>query len=102
MRTYIPSLRELHGLRVTDEIIDAIKEETGKYLDEIKKSKGIERNVLMDLLYRAGGIKGSEIGRLLEVDYSTVSQCRKRLRDKLKKDKKLKHIVDQIEGKLSR
>ncbi len=56
----------------------------------------------MDLLYRAGGLKGAEIGRLLEVDYSTVSQCRKRLRDKLKKDKKLKHIVGRIEGKLSR
>ena len=97
-----PSLRELHGLRVKEEIIDAIKEETGKGLDEIKKSKGIERNVLMDLLYRAGGIKGAEIGRLLEVDYSTVSQGRKRLRDKLKKDKKLKHIVNRIEGKLSR
>jgi len=97
-----PSLRELHGLRVKDEIIDAIKEETGKDLDEIKKSKGIERNVLMDLLYRAGGIKGAEIGRLLEVDYSTVSQCRKRLRDKLKKDKRLKHIVGRIEKKLSR
>lgn len=97
-----PSLRELHGLRVKDGIINAIKKETGKDLDEIKKSKGIERNILMDLLYRAGGLKGAEIGRLLDVDYSTVSQCRKRLRDKLKKDKKLKHIVDRIEGDLSR
>ncbi|GBE39185.1 transposase IS200 like protein [bacterium BMS3Bbin08] len=97
-----PSLRKLHGLRVKDEIIDAIQEETGKDLDGIKKSKGIERNVLMDLLYRAGGIKGAEIGRLLEVDYSTVSQGRKRLRDMLKKDKKLKHIVGRIEGRLSR
>ncbi|GBD97233.1 hypothetical protein BMS3Abin06_02129 [bacterium BMS3Abin06] len=48
------SLRELHGLRIKNEIIDAIKEETGKCLDEIKKSKGIDRNILMDLLYRAG------------------------------------------------
>jgi len=43
-----PSLRELHGLRVKDEIIDAVKKETGKDLSEIKKSKGTERNVLMD------------------------------------------------------
>ncbi len=97
-----PSLRELHGLRAKEEIIGAIKEETGKCLDEIKKSKGIERNVLMDFLYRVGGIKGTEIGRLLEVDYSTVSQGRKRLRDRLKKDKKLKQIVNRIERKLSR
>ncbi len=96
------SLRELHGLRVKDEIIEAIKEETGKDLDEIKKSKGIERNVLMDLLYRSGGLKGAEIEKMLEVDYRTVSQCRKKLRDKLKKNKKLKDIVSRIEGKLSR
>jgi DNA-binding MarR family transcriptional regulator len=56
----------------------------------------------MDLLYRSGGIKGSEIGKLLEVDYSTVSQGRKRLRDMLKKDRILKQIVNRIEGKLSR
>ena len=55
----------------------------------------------MDLLYRAGGLKGAEIIRLLEVDYSTVSQGRKRLRNRLKKDKKLKQIVSRIEGKLS-
>jgi REP element-mobilizing transposase RayT len=95
-----PSLREIHGLRAKGEILRAIKEATGKDLDEIKKLKGSERNVLMDLLYRAGGIKGVEIGKLLEVDYSTVSQGRKRLRDKLKKDKKLKQIVNLIEGKL--
>ena len=95
-------MRELHGRRAQEEIIGAIKEETGKGLDEIKKSKGIERNVLMDLLYRSGGIKGSEIGKLLEVDYSTVSQGRKRLRDMLKKDRMLKQIVNRIEGKLSR
>ncbi len=76
-----PSLRKLHGLRA--------KEETDKGLEEIKKAKGIERIVLMDLLYRAGGLKGAEIGRLLDVDYSTVSQGRKRLRDKLRKDRRI-------------
>jgi hypothetical protein len=46
-------------------------------------------------------MKGTEIGRMLEVDYSTVSQGRKRLRDKLKKDKKLKQVMSRIEVKLS-
>lgn len=96
-----PSLRELHGLRVKEEIMEAVKEETGKSLEEIKKAKGIERNVLMDLLYRAGGLRGVEIGTLLDVDYSTVSQGRKRLRDRLRKDRKLMQIVSRIEEKLS-
>lgn len=50
----------------------------------------------MDLLYRIGGIKGIEIGRMMEVDYSTVSQGRKRLRKKLQEDKKLKRMVGRI------
>ena len=96
-----PSLRELHGLRSREEIIKTVKEETGKGLKDMKKAKDVERIILMDMLYRAGGLKGSEIGRLLDVDYSTVSQGRKRLRDRLIKDSKLKQIVSQIEVKLS-
>ncbi len=83
------------------EIIRAVKEETGKGLEEIKKEKSVERIILMDLLYRAGGLRGAEIGTLLEVDYSTVSQGRKRLRDRLRKDRKLKQVVGRIEVKLS-
>jgi chromosomal replication initiation ATPase DnaA len=54
----------------------------------------------MDLLYRGGGIKGVEIGKIMGVDYSTVSQGRKRLREKLSRDKKIKQLVNQIERKL--
>ncbi len=56
----------------------------------------------MDLLYRVGGMKGVEIGRLMEVDYSTVSQGRKRLREKLQKDKGLRQMLYRIERNLSR
>ncbi len=55
----------------------------------------------MDLLYRAGGLKGVEIGKIFGVDYSTVSQSRKRLREKMKKDKKLRTLVEEIEDNLS-
>ncbi len=55
----------------------------------------------MDLLYRLGGLKGTEIGGMMGVDYSTVSQGRKRLREKLKKDKKLSSLMKKIEADLS-
>lgn len=96
-----PSLRELNGLKAQEDIMRVIEEDTGKNLDEIKRAKGIVRNILMDLLYRVGGLKNAEIGRLLEVDYSTVSQGRKTLRDRLRKDRKAMEIVNGIEGKLS-
>lgn len=50
---------------------------------------------------KAGGMKGSEIGRLLDVDRSLMSQEQKRLRDRIEKDKKLKQLAGRIEIKLS-
>jgi DNA-binding MarR family transcriptional regulator len=47
------------------------------------------RQIAMDLLYRAGGLSGTEIGEMMGVDYSTVSLGRKRLREKLKSNKYL-------------
>ncbi len=95
-----PSFRELHGLKAGEEIIRAVEEETGKGLEEIKKAKGIERSILMDMLYRSGGLRGTEIGNILKVDYSTVSQRRNKLRDRLKKDKKLTQLINRIEKRL--
>jgi len=54
-------LREPNGLKAKEDIIRVIEEETGSGLDEIKRSKGIERNILMDLLYREGGLNNAEI-----------------------------------------
>ncbi len=55
----------------------------------------------MDLLYRVGGLSGIEIGEMAGVDYSTVSLGRKRLREKLKRDKHLSQIIKRVEADLS-
>lgn len=51
--------------------------------------------------YRVGGIKCPEIGRLFRIDYGPVSQERKRLREKLLNDKKLRALLGRIESNLS-
>ena len=56
----------------------------------------------MDLLYRLGGLTETGIGEMMGVDYSTVSQGRKRLRETLKRDKSLLRIIETIEANLSR
>ena len=48
------------------------------------------------------GINKREIGILLGVDYSIVSQGRKRLRCKAEKDENVQSVVDCIEAILSR
>lgn len=61
---------------------------------------GLERYIIMDLLYRFGGLKNKQIGEFFCVDYSTVSQGRKRLREQ--KDKNTRELVEKIEQQLSR
>ena len=91
------SMRALQRHRVKDDILKAIEKETGKSLDEIKRERGVLKHVAMDLLYRLGGLKGVEIGEMFEVDYSTVSVGRKRLRDRMQKDRALREMINQIE-----
>jgi len=97
----IPSVKKILSYKAKDEIIKAICDETEKGFDEIVKEKGTLRQVAMELLYRVGGLKGTEIGEIMGVDYTTVSQGRKRLKEKLIKDKNLSLLMERIESKLS-
>lgn len=97
----IPSVKKILSYKAKDKIIKAICEETGKEFDKIIRAKGATRQIAMELLYRLGGLKGTEIGEIMGVDYSTVSQSRKRLKEKLTKDKNLSALMQKIEDKLS-
>ena len=55
----------------------------------------------MELLHRKGGLSGPEVGRIFGVDSSSVSQERKRLREELVKDRKLRLLLDRIEMSIS-
>jgi hypothetical protein len=96
-----PAVGEIHRHRTREEIFAAIQQETKRSLENIKKEKGDIRRIVMEVLYRAGGLKGPAIGEIFGIDYGTVSQERKRLRDKLPKDKKLRALMGRIEMKLS-
>jgi putative transposase len=96
-----PGLAELKRYRALEEVLEILSKETGKTIEEVKVKKHPLRPVFMDLLYRAGGLSGIEIGKIFKVDYSTVSQTRKRLALKLEKDRGLRKIVERIESKLS-
>ena len=56
----------------------------------------------MDLLYRQGGLTCRKTGELFKIGYSAVSQERKRLNEKINKDKKLQKLRMRIETYLSR
>jgi putative transposase len=96
-----PSIGQIHRYRTKKDILHAIEQETGKDLDAIRAEKGELRQIAMELLYRAGGLKGPEIGRLFGIGYGPVSQERKRLRERFRNDEKLGILMRRIEGRLS-
>ncbi len=96
-----PPLREIQRYREKEEIIKVLERETGKGIDQIKTEGDSLRHLTMDVLYRLDGLKGVEIGKIFGVDYSTVSQGRKRLREKLRKDPKLRNLLNRIEQNMS-
>ena len=59
-----PSIEEIHRHRSNDGVMRVITRETGKNLEAIKTEKGVLRQITMELLYRIGGLKGQDIGRL--------------------------------------
>ena len=57
----------------------------------------------MELLYRYCKITQPEIGQLMGgIDYSSVSVSRKRLREKMEKERQLKERFDNIDREMSR
>jgi len=96
-----PSLQQIHTYRAKDAILRAVEEETGKKIETIAQERGPLRQMVMELLYRRGGLKGGEIGRILGVGYTSVSQERRRLRERLSRDRELEALLRRIEGKVT-
>lgn len=96
-----PSAGEIRRYQQKEPILALIEKETGKDLDALKEDKGDLRRMAMDLLYRHGGLKGPEIGALFGVDYSAVSQERKRLRERVAQEIGIKEMMERVEGLLS-
>lgn len=93
----MPAIRLVHSYAAKDKIIKTAADVLGISTEELLKTSGAVRYITMDLLYRIGGLKNREIGEVFGVDYSTVSQGRKRLRQHKDYDEKLKALVQKIE-----
>jgi len=104
------SARELSGLRdleqpmKPDYLIDRFSRLV--MVDKeglIRKGKqSMERSMLMEFLYRLCGMTQPEIGKLLGgIDYSAVSQARKRLHLKMEQDPRLSSRFAELGAELS-
>jgi putative transposase len=84
-----------------DDILRAITKQSGKSFETIKAGKGLLRQIAMDLLYRYGGMTNPEIGELFSIDYTAVSQERRRLRIHVEQERRARLLLHGFESKLS-
>ena len=67
-----------------------------------KGFRGFGRALLMELLYRHGGMKQREIGALLGIDYSAVSISRKRFEHRMQGDRNVRLLAEKLTKMLCR
>ena len=98
-----PALRELEKGYRPEELIKHYASLTGKRKEDIcrRSKRSTERSMLMELLYRFCKISQPEIGRLVGgIDYSAVSQARRRLRSRMEREPELRKRFDKLSDRL--
>ena len=95
-----PGVGKIHQYLSLAAVIAVEEKETG--IKDVIRSTGTTRQIVMTVLYKYAGLNNREIGELLGVDYTTVSQGRKRLRSKVAKDREIRLFIERIDGKVSR
>jgi hypothetical protein len=98
----VPAVRRIVGKVQPERILGAVATAFGVSRGDLRErgQRGIARPVLMELLYRYGGLNQREIGEFLGIDYSSVSVARKKLQTLLGKDGRLAGKIEGIKEKL--
>jgi hypothetical protein len=99
----VPAVRRILGEVGPERIVGVVSKETELKKEELLRrgSKRFTRGLLMELLFRYGGLNHREIGELMGVDYSAVSIGRKRFQDLVKQDRAVAKQLERIQGRLS-
>ncbi|MBN1471904.1 MAG: transposase [Syntrophaceae bacterium] len=99
-----PALRKLDKNITPEDVIDRYSQLIKLKREEItrKGKQSTERAILMELLYRLCDITQPEIGRLMGgIDYSAVSQARKRLYVKMQNNQEFVEEFKRIKEKIA-
>jgi putative transposase len=101
----VPAIKRLRRSVAAQELLGVIASwygiEPKEVLERKRRVAGI-RQVAMELCYRYCPTTQRDIGDLFGVDYSTVSQNRKRLKLRMGSDKKLKAQFEELEKKIEK
>ena len=92
-------IKTLKRLKTKEQILYLLAAEAGLDLHQIKNTRGDIRRTAMEMLYRAGGLTGVEIGDLFGVGPSLVSRERKRLKSQMAEEEAFKKEFERIYSK---
>ena len=98
-----PAIKELQKVCKPGELVEHFKQLSGISHEEIcrRGKRSVERAMLMELLYRLCSITQLETGRMVGgIDYSAVSQARKRLRKRMTEQPKLRVKLERLNNRL--
>ena len=99
----VPAIRGLQRDLSADQVLNVVSKFCGvepvEILDRKTRAKGV-RQMTMELCYRYCSLGQKKIGQIFNVDYSTVSVNRTRLKSRLKSDRRLKKQFDQIQKEI--
>ena len=99
----LPAVRRIVRRVAPERIIGVVCKEMEVRREEVMRRGygGLARGLLMEFLYRYGGMNQREIGELMGVDYSAVSVGRKRFEAERVKDRRLLQDVEKIKKLIS-
>lgn len=97
----LPALRSLKKVLTIEEVLAEVANHFHIERERLISKGGKElRQIAMEMAYRHTGCNQGEIGKVFVVDYSTVSQNRRRLGIRLKEDRKLLESFKRVSEKL--
>ena len=94
------NLRGIFKYQSKDEILKVAYRWTDKIEMEILRENGPLRQIVMELLFRDGGLMVIKTAQIMNLAYSTVSKERNRVRERLKKDEGLRLLLVRKEKEL--
>jgi len=101
-----PSYRDMVVSTLEPEVVVGILQRECGISEEslkVRRSNGVIRGIAAELLYKYCEITQAQIGHLLgDIDYMSVSQLRRRLKEKMNQDAEVRKRYAEFEAKLKR
>jgi putative transposase len=71
--------------------------------EELKKKgeREVGRGLLMEMLYRYGGLNQRQIGEMMGVDYGSVSVGRKRFQLLVERNKEVQRLMGKVQREIN-